>query len=153
MLIRCIFNVRRSLSSYSTPISTVCTQSIKIHGIPVKGDVFNFTLNGDAVSIELTDDDGTDFTIVNIKINNTDVPVGSYANLVDFSDMTLTSLGNEQYAVGKAAAAIVNAMGDRTDGGTQGGMTVSAVMGTYDNVGWDTTTSIDQFLLAVTMAF
>ncbi len=36
---------------------------------------------------------------------------------------------------------------------SMGGMTVSAVMGTYDNVGWVTTDSIDQFLLAVTMAF
>ena len=36
---------------------------------------------------------------------------------------------------------------------SMGGMTVSAVMGTYDNVGWVTTKSIDQFLLAVTMAF
>ena len=34
-----------------------------------------------------------------------------------------------------------------------GGATISAVMGTYDNVGWDTTKSVDQFLLAITMAF
>ena len=34
-----------------------------------------------------------------------------------------------------------------------GGATISAVMGKYDNVGWDTTKSIDQFLLAITMAF
>ena len=34
-----------------------------------------------------------------------------------------------------------------------GGATISAVMGTYDNVGWVYNNSIDTFLLAVTMAF
>ena len=36
---------------------------------------------------------------------------------------------------------------------SMGGMTISASMGSYDNVGWVTTDSIDTFLLAVTMAF
>jgi flagellin len=101
-------------------------QVLEINGTATKGDVYNFTLNGDAVSFELTADDGTDFTVANIKINNVAVGAAASANKVDLADMTLTSLGNDNHAVAKAAAVIVGAMADTTDGGSQGGMTATA---------------------------
>lgn len=101
-------------------------QVLEINGTATKGDVYNFTLNGDAVSFELTADDGTDFTVANVKINNVAVGAAASANKVDLADMTLTSLGNDNHAVAKAAAVIVGAMADTTDGGSQGGMTATA---------------------------
>jgi len=107
-------------------LAAVGAQVLQVGGTPVKGDTYNFTLNGDTVSIEITADDGTDFTFGTIKINGTTLGAGPTNNTVDLNDITLASLGNDKHAVAKAIANVVTAMADTSDGGTQGGMTATA---------------------------
>jgi len=108
-------------------LSTQGAQVIGISGTPTKGDVYNFTLNGDTVSVEITGDDGTDFAFGTIKINGSTLVTGTTSdNTVSLADITLTSLGNDKHAVAKAIANTVGAMADTTEGGTQGGMTATA---------------------------
>jgi flagellin len=102
---------------------------LQIAGTPTKGDVYNFTINGDAVSFELTADSGTNFTIGNIKLNGSAIPTTSgNAGVFETGDMTLTGLGNDKHAVAKAAAVIINGMANTasTHAATQAGLVATA---------------------------
>ena len=109
-------------------LSTVGANVMQVGGVAVKGDVYNFTLNGDSVSFELTADDGTDFTIGNIKINGTALPTTTTNGVFETTDLTLTSLGNDNHAVAKAAAVIINGMASTaaTHNATQAGVIATA---------------------------
>lgn len=109
-------------------LSTVGANVMQVGGVAVKGDVYNFTLNGDSVSFELTADDGTDFTIGNITINGAALPTTTSNGVFETTDLTLTSLGNDNHAVAKAAAVIINGMANTaaTHNATQAGVTATA---------------------------
>jgi len=108
-------------------LSTQGAQVIAISGTPTKGDVYNFTLNGDTVSLEITGDDGTDFTFGTIKVNGSTLVTGATGNgALNLADITLGSLGNDKHAVAKAIANTVGAMANTAEGATQAGMTATA---------------------------
>jgi flagellin len=105
-------------------LASVGAQVLQIGGTPVEGDVYKFSLNGDAVEVEISGTSGNDFTF-DYKINGVAVPTGGAGNTVDEADVTGLG-GTDKHAVAKAIAGIVNAMADTSDGGTQGGMTAVA---------------------------
>jgi len=105
-------------------LTAVGAQVLQVGGTPVVGDTYEFTLNGDALAVEITADDGTNFSFA-FSINGTAVTSSVTANTVDTGDITGTG-GNDAHAVAKAIAGLVNAVGDASDGGTQGEMTATA---------------------------
>jgi len=109
-------------------MSTVGGNVMQINGTATKGDVYNFTINGESVSVEITADDGTDFTFGNIKIDGVALPTTTTNGIFETTDLTLTSLGNDNHAVAKALAAIVNGMADTsaTHKATQAGLKATA---------------------------
>ena len=109
-------------------MSTVGGNVMQINGTATKGDVYNFTINGESVSVEITGDDGTDFTFGNIKIDGSDLPTTTTNGKFETTDLTLTSLGNDNHAVAKALAEIVNGMADTsaTHNATQAGLKATA---------------------------
>lgn len=117
-----------SVGANGATLSTVGGNVLQVGGTPAKGDVYNFSVNGDSVSFEITADSGTNFTFSNIKINGSAVAAGSTAGTVDLTDdiTGIGALGNDKHAVAKMAAKILTAMADGADGGTQAGLTATA---------------------------
>ena len=102
-------------------------QVLEIGGTPVIGDAYNFTLNGDVVSLEITAESGGNFTFGTVKVNGATLAAGSANNnALDLADITLSSLGNDKHAVAKAIANTITALGDTGDGPTHAGMTATA---------------------------
>ncbi len=117
-----------SVGANGATLSTVGGNVLQVGGTPAKGDVYNFSVNGDSVSFEITADSGTNFTFSNIKINGSAVAAASTAGTVDLTDdiTGIGALGNDKHAVAKMAAKILTAMADGSDGGTQAGLTATA---------------------------
>ena len=113
-----------AVGAQGATLSAVGAQVMQIGGTPVEGDVYKFSLNGDAVEVEISGTSGNDFTF-DYKINGVAVPTNAANTTVDEADVTGLG-GKDKHAVAKAIAGIVNAMADTSDGGTQGGMSATA---------------------------
>jgi flagellin len=115
-----------SVGTNGATLTQVGGSGMQIGGTAVKGDVYKFTLNGDTFEAEVTADDGTNFDFA-YKINGVTVTTASTANTVDLTDdIADSALGNDNHAVAKAIALLINANADTGDGGTQGGMVATA---------------------------
>ena len=114
-----------SVGTNGATLTQVGGSGMQIGGTAVKGDVYSFSLNGDTFEAEVTADDGTNFDFA-YKINGVTVVTNATANTVDLADIADSALGNDNHAVAKAIALLINANADTADGGTQGGMVATA---------------------------
>ena len=114
-----------SVGTNGATLTQVGGSGMQIGGTAVKGDVYKFTLNGDTFEAEVTADDATNFDFA-YKINGVTVPTNAAADTVDLADIADGALGNDNHAVAKAIALLINANADTADGGTQGGMVATA---------------------------
>lgn len=114
-----------SVGTNGATLTQVGGSGMQIGGTAVKGDVYKFTLNGDTFEAEVTADDGTNFDFA-YKINGVTVVTNATANTVDLADIADGALGNDNHAVAKAIALLINANNVTGDGGTQGGMVATA---------------------------
>jgi flagellin len=114
-----------SVGTNGATLTQVGGSGMQIGGTAVKGDVYKFTLNGDTFEAEVTADDATNFDFA-YKINGVTVPTNAAADTVDLADIADGTLGNDNHAVAKAIALLINANAVTGDGGTQGGMVATA---------------------------
>ena len=114
-----------SVGTNGATLTQVGGSGMQIGGTAVKGDVYKFTLNGDTFEAEVTADDATNFDFA-YKINGVTVVTNATADTVDLADIADGALGNDNHAVAKAIALLINANAVTGDGGTQGGMVATA---------------------------